>query len=340
MSDSMKVSKTLFLEARNFGDAIIKNTLIGQYGAEHPDEQIDIWAKRQFADIFLGNTHIHKFYASGFPIAGLKSWNIIQLIKKIWALRKEKYDIAIDTVGDFRERLLLWLVHPKRIVSIEREKGHPFNQLIRRGLSFLVESVEVSADKVNYYDQTAYLLYVLGGQIEYNKTKLILKKKSTRVVGIHPFASQKCKMWSWDRWNALVIYLLKEGYQVRFFCSPKERSALEEHINFQENVSVTAKGVKDFFLELQQIDLLICLDSFAVHAAYSVSVPSIMLNGANNFYLWKTPATEVVVGDFFCKYWPCYNKPKCKDFRCMNAIQVLDVMKEINRYFFSIQATS
>ena len=107
MSESTNVSKTLFLEARNFGDAIIKNTLISQYGMGHPTEQIDIWSKRQFVDIFSGNSHIHKFYTSGFPIAGLKSWNLIDLIKKIWVLRNECFDLAIYTVGDFRGRFLV-----------------------------------------------------------------------------------------------------------------------------------------------------------------------------------------------------------------------------------------
>ena len=139
MSDVRQCRKVLFLEARNFGDAIIKNTLIFQYGVGHPEEQIDLWAKRQFADIFSRNTRIHKVHHSGFPIAGMKSWNIITLARTIWTLRKERYDLAIDTMGDFRERLLLWLAHPKRIISIEREQGHPFNHLIRRGLSFLVE---------------------------------------------------------------------------------------------------------------------------------------------------------------------------------------------------------
>ena len=159
LADALKTSKTLFLEARNFGDAIIKNTIISQYGAGYPNEQIDVWTKRQFTDIFSRNERIHKVYLTGFPIAGMKSWNIIGLIKKIWVLRRERYDLAVDTVGDFRERVLLWLIRPKRLVSIEREEGNPFNRLIRRGLSFLIEPVNVAREMVNVYDQLTYLVF-------------------------------------------------------------------------------------------------------------------------------------------------------------------------------------
>lgn len=331
MSDSMKVSKTLFLEARNFGDAIIKNTLIGQYGAEHLDEQIDVWAKRQFADIFSGNTNIHKFYASGFPIAGLKSWNVIELIKTIWTLRNEHYDLAIDTVGDFRERFLLWLIRPKRLVSIEREKGSPFNRLIRRGLSFLVEPVTIPNTMVNVYAQLACLLEYLGCQKRTSETNDPIVHQKPQIIGIHPFASQECRLWDWKKWDELYKILLSKGHSVHFFCSPKEREILEQHIKIRGDSKIVAGSLQEFLKALQCVDLLICLDSFAVHASYSLGIRSIMLNGANDFHIWETPLTTVVTGAFDCKYWPCYNKPKCNDYQCVRSISVEYVMNNIYR---------
>ena len=48
MSDVRQCRKVLFLEARNFGDAIIKNTLIFQYGVGHPEEQIYFQETHEF----------------------------------------------------------------------------------------------------------------------------------------------------------------------------------------------------------------------------------------------------------------------------------------------------
>lgn len=323
MSDVRQCRKVLFLEARNFGDAIIKNTLIFQYGVGHPEEQIDLWAKRQFADIFSRNTRIHKVYHSGFPIAGMKSWNIITLARTIWTLRKERYDLAIDTMGDFRERLLLWLAHPKRIISIEREQGHSFNHLIRRGLSFLVEPVVIPKDMINVYIQLAYLLKYLDVQKWTQESNGLCA--SPPIIGIHPFASQKCRLWEWEKWNRLYRLLLEKGCVVQFFCSPAERAILEENIEIDQSSNIIAGELQFFLEELRHIDLLICLDSFAVHASYSLGVRSIMLNGANDFHIWQTPLSSVVTGKFDCEYWPCYNKPKCTDYRCIRSIDAEDV---------------
>lgn len=326
LSDTLKTSKTLFLEARNFGDAIIKNTIISQYGAGHPDEQIDVWTKRQFMDIFSRNERIHKVYLAGFPIAGVKSWNVIDLIKKIWALRRKRYDLAVDTVGDFRERFLLWLIHPKRLVSIEREEGSPFNRLIRRGLSFLIEPVNVGREMVNIYDQLSFLLESLGVPREIGVLHDQQVLKDNKVVGIHPFASQVCRMWSWEKWNELYAGLLARGYGVCFFCSPKERQMLEKYIKIHGDTRIVAGSLQGFLKELQQVDLLVCLDSFAVHASCSLGVRSIMLNGANDFRIWQTPLTQVVTGTHDCKYWPCYNKPRCTEYRCIRSIKSDDVI--------------
>lgn len=331
MSDIKMRRKVLFLEARNFGDAVIKNTLLSEYGAGYPDDQIDLWAKRQFADIFSDNTRIHQFYASGFPVAGIKSWDIIALIKTIWTLRKEHYDLAIDTMGDFRERFLLWLVHPKRIVSIEREKGSPFNRLIRRGLSFLVEPVPISKDMVNVYSQLNYLLGSLGIQRQTRQSSDQSSYQNPRIIGIHPFASQECRLWDWKKWDELYNILLKKGCAVHFFCSPNERKTLEENIKIHGKTRVIAGNLQEFLKVLQRVDLLICLDSFAVHASYSLGVRSIMLNGANDFHIWQTPLTTVLTGAFDCKYWPCYNKPKCNDYQCVRSISVEYVMNNIYR---------
>ena len=325
MLDVPKTSKTLFLEARNFGDAIIKNTIISQYGAGHLDEQIDVWTKRQFADIFSENERIHKLYLTGFPIAGVKSWNIINLIKSIWMLRSERYDLAIDTVGDFRERFLLWLIRPKRLVSMEREEGNPFNRLIRRGLAFLVEPVGVARDLVNVYAQFVYLLEYLGVRDQRQERRRGHSATNRKNVGIHPFASQECRLWDWKKWNELYRVLLEKGYVVYFFCSPGERKILEENIEIAKNTNVIARDLHGFLQELQRIDLLVCLDSFAVHAAYSLGVRSIMLNGANDFHVWQTPLSRVVAGNSACAYWPCYNKPKCKDYGCIRSIKVSEV---------------
>jgi hypothetical protein len=321
----------LFFETRNFGDAIIKNDFIKKYGQANPVDYIDILCKKQFVSIFEDNPYIQHIYTSGFPIAGMKSWNFLELLGTIRKLHGQ-YDLAVDVLGDWRERLLLWMMHPRKILSLERAEGHPFNNLIRRGLSSLVEPVPISLDQVNFYRQLDALLVVLGGGTDSVSVQHVIPQKTRRTIGIHPLASQECKLWGWASWNELIRILKERGDYVWCFCAPKEKAIIEKHIE-QKDIQTISSDIKSFFRSLSQVDLLICLDSFATHAAYSVGVPSIVLNGANDFRLWQTPLTKVVQGAFECKYWPCYNKPKCTRYDCMASIRVEDVIHLISDEF-------
>jgi hypothetical protein len=326
-----EVMRTLLLETRNFGDAIIKNDFIRKYGQANPLDHIDILCKKQFVAIFEDNPYIQHIYTSGFPIAGMKSWNFPELLGTIRRLHGQ-YDLAVDVLGDWRERLLLWMMHPRKILSLERAEGHPFNNLIRRGLSSLVEPVPISLGQVNFYRQLDELLVVLGGTPNTMFIEQAIPQKTRRVIGIHPMASQECKLWGWNSWNELIHILKGKGDSVWCFCAPKEKGIIEKNID-QEGIQTISSDIKSFFRNLSQVDLLICLDSFATHAAYSVGVPSIVLNGANDFRLWQTPLTKVVQGAFECKYWPCYNKPKCTRYDCMTSIRVEDVIHLISDEF-------
>ena len=120
---------------------------------------------------------------------------------------------------------------------------------------------------------------------------------------------------------------MEKGHSVHFFCSPKEREILEHYIKIRGNSKIVAGNLQEFLNALQCVDLLVCLDSFAVHASYSLGVRSIMLNGANDFHIWQTPLSQVVTGACDCDYWPCYNKPRCEDYRCIRNIDVESVTK-------------
>lgn len=317
--------RTLFLETRNFGDAIIKNDFIKKYGQASPLDHIDVLCKKQFVAVFEDNPYIQHIYTSGFPIAGMKSWSIPELLGTIRRLHGQ-YDLAVDVLGDWRERLLLWMVHPHKILSLERAEGHPFNNLIRRGLSSLVEPVPISLGQINFYRQLDELLVALGGTPDSVSIEHVISPKMRKTIGIHPLASQECKLWDWASWNELIRILKENGYYVWCFCAPKEKDIIENHIE-QKDIQTISSDIKSFFRSLSQVDLMICLDSFATHAAYSVGVPSIVLNGANDFRLWQTPLTKIVQGTFQCEHWPCYNKPCCVQYDCMRSIQVDDVIR-------------
>ncbi|WP_163329266.1 glycosyltransferase family 9 protein [Desulfurobacterium thermolithotrophum] len=332
--------KFLILQARNFGDAVISTALINSIGESLPDIRLDVFTRPSFKDIYKNNPYINNIYYANFPVGTNKNFDIkefLKLLKQIYNLKKNCYEKVINNVGDFREILIGKLISPKINLSIRWEKGHIYNSLIREGLYVLTnKTITIPKDIINIYEAQIKFLKDLGCY-KILPPKVFLNKKLPKVkaVGIHPLASQKCRLWQWNKWKKLVREL-SPYYEVWIFCSPQERYIISQIFEKElriENVKVKSGNLEKFFLDLSQMKLLIGLDSFSVHAAYAVGTKSIMLNGANDYRIWAPPNSTVVFRGNVCPYYPCYNKPKCigKDFEyiCMKAIEVKDVLSAV-----------
>lgn len=312
--------KILVISARNFGDAIVTNYLIDRL-SDSGKYIVDVLTKKQHKEIFDMNPGINRKIYAEFPIASFKTFNFIPMLKEMYRHGRE-YDIALDVMGDFRERCILYGFRAGRLLSVERDEDNPFNNLIRRGCSFLIEPVRISKEEVNIYDQIDSILQYLGID---SKPKIKEKKKGSNIIGIHPFASQECRMWQWEKWQQLTEKLIKSGKKVIFFCSPKERVVLEKYLNGY-NVDIISGSLKEFINKVAELDLMICLDSFAYHAAYYVGTKSVMLNGGNNYHMWQTRDSDIVTARTLPKCWPCYNRPLCREKECINNILADDVL--------------
>ena len=315
------MKKMLIISARSYGDAIIH-----AYYANILGEKFDvtIFTKEEFREIYMVNPKYNIIY-SKFPMGTNSTIALFQLLLQIIKLRKYNFDYAIDFMGDFRERLILSMIKPRHLMSVEREPGHPFNHLIRKGLSFLVEPILLSREMINIYDQ---LDFVVEKLVE-GKKKRNKKISQSKIIGIHPFASQKCRMWTWKKWNLLIDKLCKLGYEIIVFGSPQQRVIIENNFVPNDRIHVVCGTLNNFFDNLEKCKCIICLDSFAYHAAYYKNIPSVMLNGGNQYKIWINPLSVVIHNEKECVHWPCYNNPKCDDYCCITSIEVQDVIHNI-----------
>lgn len=327
--------KILILSARSFGDCIITLELI-KYLSFKKDIEIDIFTKREFLTFFQNNKNINNLFVSTFPIGANAKFSLLSLLKlfkKCVELRGHKYDIVLNNIGDFRENFIGFLTSKNKNISIEFTKNHPFGNLIRKGFKFLVnQSIKIPDDVLNVYDMQKYISHYITNQD--TSTQHIQDNNNRELFAIHPTASQECRMWPFVNWIELIKLLDEKN--IIIFCTPNEKDKIQTAFSeVKDKIQIVATNLDGFLKQLESVETLICLDSFAQHAAYYKNVKNIiMLNGANDFRIWSSPKTKVVKGIFNCTFYPCYNKPKCigKDFEysCINSISVEDVIKATN----------
>lgn len=337
------MDRLLFIQGRNLGDSVISTGLINSLGKSFPELHVDVFTRPQYSAIFYNNPNIRDIYYANFPMGTQKNFNFSETIKfflKIKQLRKIEYDTCINTMGDFRENTIGWLINPRWNTTVIWEGAHPFNMFIRKGCYSLTNNfVQIPENIINIYDANVLIAKELGCKF-IEKPKLFLnnnsKKNSCKKnIAIHPLASQKSKLWDFGKWKSLINFL-KESEYVWIFGAPGERKELEtifKPIIDNKRIVVHTGTLEEFFSKLSDVRLLIGLDSFSVHAAYALNIPSVMLIGSNDYRIWQSPNSRIVSKGNVCNYYPCYNKPKCtgKDFEyiCMKAIKIEDVQKAI-----------
>lgn len=324
--------KAVIICGRAFGDAIMTAFFLKELERKHHRIKFDIITKKEYKYFFENISIVESICFLSFPYMNVrKNFGMRFLkgsIKDYLEIRRNKihYDYAVEFLGDIRERKILTLLNIDKIYSIERKDGNQFNHLIHKGLSKNVTCVEIDKGMVNFYEQMNVLSKMLSFGILYStKIEFITVKK----IGIHPFASQFTKAWSFDKWNKLISLLLNDGYKIVVFCAQAEKDIAIDKIIFRNNIELICGNLKEFLNELSKVDLLVGLESFSIHAASFLNIPSISLVGAQNGNLWKSPTTEIIQGDTSCSYWPCYNKPKKCKCECINSISVDDVYKTI-----------
>lgn len=342
----MLQGKLLIIEYRSFGDAVIQTGLINTIGENFPQVRISILTKPQYAAVFKHNPNIAKVYCSDFPFGPTQKRTIrgfIQLMKNLYEIRQAKFDYCINTVGDFRENLLGYFTGATTRYSVIRSKYNPFRQMLRQGLSFL-NSVNISIpdDVINIYDVQKFVSIYLGCLRSKEPKIFIVKEMDTEIrhenmmIGIHPMASQVCKIWPWDKWIQLIRILQKQN-RIVIFCSPNENKSMMEHFGHivdNEKVMLRSDDLEEFFVALSKISILIGLDSFSVHASYALNIKCIMLNGGNDIRSWCPPNTTPLSRGDLCSAHPCFNRPKCSgepmEYTCIRSIEVEDVLIALN----------
>jgi len=338
----------LFLQCRNLGDATISTGLINSLGKSFPEISIDVLTRSPFKAIFEDNPYINSvLYVDFLPMGAPKELNLksfLDFLKQICRLRQKAYDVCLNTQGDFRENLIGRLVNPYKNISVSWKGKHIYNNLIKKGLLCLVnESIDIPEEVINVYDVNDYIAKRFGCThlvrpriFSHNRLSAGDSYDNRNVIGIHPGASQKCKLWDFDKWKKVIEVLLLQKCHVCIFCAPNQKekmqSIFQEVLN-NKHVFLHASNLRDFFIQLSTVRLLIGLDSFAVHAAYALGIPVVILCGANDYRLFAPPGATVVNKGYVCPFYPCYNNPKClgskHEFICMKAIEVNDVIAAV-----------
>jgi heptosyltransferase-3 len=342
-----RMRRWLFVVGRHFGDALISRRLLDAIHSSFPEDRIDLFTRRPFAPLFEGRGGVGTLWFSRFPHGTIEPRGFRDLfgfVSKGLGLRRERYDIALNDLGDLRDCIACYLAGARRVAAPTWPAGHPMAELLRlRGARRLINwPLPVSPDTINIYG----IMRTLAGQLGCTPSAADGIEISARrapatqphAIGLHPFASMECRQWPWALWIDLIQRLLIQGFRVVIFGAPSERSELETRIGSAilsaSEVSVVTGELSTFFQGLFGLSAMITLDSFAMHASFQAGIPVIVINGANDHRIWLPPRSRALTNGGGCPLYPCYNRALCVDgsiprYCCIRDISTESVMKAL-----------
>ena len=163
--------------------------------------------------------------------------------------------------------------------------------------------------------------------------------KHHRIVGIHPGASKKEKLWEYEKFAEVVDYLSLKGYQPVLIEGPGDFNTVRDIIlkcnTKPPRVKTSLKNVVAF---ISRCKLIICLDSSAVHIAAAVGTPVIALYGPQSPDYTKPFSNNIEIiwnENLHCR--PCeYGKCKYEFNLCMQSISSDQVINKIDKFLATV----
>lgn len=335
--------RILVVERLFLGDLIVLTPVLRALKASFPNAKIDIILQPSMVDVLKGDPNINEILPYSDDDLRFKSDEIVSAIKC-------KYDLGIIfNYGSYRiSKILKDAQIPYRIgatkAGLLTGRGFFLTRKTKPVLG-IKHKVEHHMDVVRTIgvDTTDKHLEVCipaeANKAINNLFSANCITKKDLVIVIHAVPQHNSHRWIDNRFaNVADALIEKYGAKVIFSGTEKDKSVIDNIQSLMKRQSVSFAGktsVKEYFALIAHADLLISVDTSAMHVGSAVNTTTIALFGAGNPRMWRPYGErhiviyknkEVCTG---CLRHSC----RFRGYKCMKAISVNDVLSAVDNCY-------
>jgi len=294
--------KILLIKFRNIGDVLLTSPLISTLKHGASDRKIYAAVKAGTEAVLEGHPDLEKLYVLPVKEQGeTRTHFFIRKLRWLLLLRKEKFDLAINTTEGDRGILLSFMIGAKerwcelkknqekkwkkilltKVLSPPPEPMHTVHRNLHLGTMLAEKKYYSVALRVNDADRT----FARDLLSKHNY------KESHPLIHIHPTSRWFFKCLP-NRTIAHIIDRLDEnGFQVALTCAPdeKELNQLVQITNHCSSKPINLGGqltLKQTAAISEMADLFFGVDSAPMHMAAAVNTPVISTFGPSGAFHW------------------------------------------------------
>lgn len=329
MIDPAAVKKILVINLAYLGDIILSTPAIRALRAAYSGAEIHLLVVPATEQIAMGNPYVSRVIAYDKRGRHRHPFRLWQLIKM---LRAEKYDLAVAMNFALRSALMAWAVGAKYRLGYDAQHATLFLTHIagssRAAVRHETENhlALLAPLHIMVKDTTLSLrIDPVAAESMLRKVRLDLTRP---VVAICPYGRHPLNSWT-DTGYVELLNRLSQAADCYLIGGQAEKAALE-NINTQAggHASILAGtlSIGELAAFLQQIDLLISVDTGPLHIAGAVRTPVLGIFGRSDFRIWgpRGEFDKVICKQVAC--WPCYRR-ECDHHRCIRQIEASEVIE-------------
>lgn len=281
--------KKIIIRTPNFlGDTINTTPCIQLIKQEYPNASLVIVGPEFVRDVFKFEEKVSKFIT--FPLERKKKVSTFFHILK--ELRKEKGDLGIIFVNTFVSALEFRLAGVKCIIGYSLEKRKillDFSLPLNRNKHYINRYANLFNEFIgNKYKTLPELYLPVSGETIFDF------KNNRPTIGFYPGGSHKGFRAYPPEYAVQLIQLLNnQGYNIVMLGDQQDSMEQLKYIqtaNCNNIINLAGQtDIESFFNTIRQLDLLITIDSAAMHVAAALNTPFIALMG-----LSTSPTSTIV----------------------------------------------
>lgn len=337
------VKKIIVFEFFFIGDLIMATPVLKALRKKYPDAEITLLAPPSASGMKPNFPWIDGIVTFHCPWSshqyGYRSW--IATLKLIRYLRSFQWDLAVELRGEILNLLLAFLINARMRIGFALTGGkYLLTDVVPYDDTFLKHQLEGNLEVVRHLgcDISENLPEVMTDQESERTAEDYLRFLKRPIIGIHPCASNSNKLWENQKWAQVIDMIVIDNHATAvllYGANEKDKEiALEiyHQISSKDQCLLFSQSLSNLIALIASIDLLIAMDSAASHIAAAVKTPFITLFGPQLPELTRPyhfGGRIIVKEGFDCR--PCGRQ--CingADNRCMKAIEVEDVLKQVD----------
>ena len=350
MINKKRIEKILIVNLGGMGDLLLLTPFIREIRNLFPHVELSLLGINRSVPILKTNEKIDKIYSID-DIYIKKVENIFEMVSLLYKLRKERFDLVINTLpiarwgGSIKFLALLSVISPKISIGLNTDG---------RGFFYDLSIYEDGNKHLHSIDNYLQLVRFFGGKTDIRHLELTIPDNKENVdkilgprfseagllIGINPGATLQTRRWPKKRFGRL-LKLLGDRYEGAFFIitGMKKEYGMGEDIiglsGIDSNRVLNLCGktsIMEFITLLKKITLFITNDTGSMHVAAAVDIPLVAIFGPGDlkrFYpVSLSGRVEIVRKKVECA--PCVRE-YCEELSCLNIIGAEDVFKAANR---------